>query len=264
MTFVVKIGGADGNEVAPVLSELAHHRDYVLVHGGSAEIDRLGVELDRPSKYYTSPSGVVSRYTDAPRLDVLVMAMAGRIQTELVRALGSLGVPAVGLSGVDGGLLLGRKKEGSRAIEGGRVLHVTGDLSGSVEEVRTDLLRALLTSGYIPVVGPPAVTRAGEVINVDADRAAAQVAVALHAEALVLLTNVGGVLRDRSDPSSRIDHVPRNAVESLLPFAEGRMRKKVIAAQEAARGGVKRIVIASSTASHPVENALAGHGTVIE
>jgi len=264
MTIVVKIGGAVGNEVGPVLADLSRRTDYVLVHGGSAEIDRLADAMGHPSKYHTSPSGVVSRYTDAEHLDVMVMAMAGRIQTELVRALGALGVRAVGLSGVDGGILIARKKEASRAIEDGRVIRVKDDCSGVVEEVRVDLLRALLGAGYIPVVGPPAVSRTGELLNVDADRIAAQVAVALHADTLVLLTNVAGLLRDRDDPESRFDRVARDALDTVMPFAEGRMRKKVLAAKEAATGGVARIVIASSRVPEPIAQALAGHGTVIE
>lgn len=264
MTIVVKIGGAEGNVVGRALADLAHRTDYVLVHGGSAEIDRLGEELGRPSKYYTSPSGVVSRLTDAERLDVVVMAMAGRIQTELVRALGSLGVRAVGLSGADGGLLVARRKEASRAVEDGRVVHVKDDRSGVVEEVHADLLRALLGTGYVPVVGPPAVSRSGELLNVDADRAAAQIAVALRADALILLTNVPGVLRNPNDPTSRIDRVARDAVESMMPYAQGRMRKKVLAAKEAVQGGVGRVVIASSATPEPIGRALAGDGTVIE
>ncbi|MFZ0699832.1 MAG: [LysW]-aminoadipate kinase [Thermoplasmata archaeon] len=264
MTIVVKIGGAEGNEVGPVLADLARRSDYVLVHGGSGEIDRLGETMGRPAEYFTSPSGVVSRYTDTEHLEVMVLAMAGRIQTELVRALGALGVRAVGLSGVDGGLLIARKKEASRAIQDGKVVRVKDDLSGVVEEVRADLLRVLLGAGYVPVVGPPAVSRRGELLNVDADRVAAQVAVALHAETLVLLTNVTGVLRDRNDPASRIDTVSRDAVDSMMAYAEGRMRKKVLAAKEAAAGGVGRIVIASSTVPEPIARALAGDGTVIE
>jgi len=166
--------------------------------------------------------------------------------------------------GLDGGLLIARKKEASRAIEDGRVVRVKDDRSGVVEEVRADLLRVLLGAGYVPVVGPPAISRAGELLNVDADRVAAQVAVALGAETLLLLTNVVGVLRDRNDPASRIDSVSRDAVDSMMPYAEGRMRKKILAAREAAAGGVGRIVIASSMVPEPVEHALAGHGTVIE
>lgn len=262
MTIVVKVGGAAGNALAPVLSELAGRRDYVLVHGGSERVDRLGNALGRPSEYYTAPSGVVSRRSDPAHLEVVVMALAGSVQTEIVAAFAREGVRAVGLSGVDGGLLRARRKQGMRAVVDGRVVRVRDDRAGTIERVDAELLRSVMDLGLVPVVGPPAVTAGGEVVNVDADRVAAEVAVALHAEALVLLTNVPGLLRDRNDPTSILRSVPKDAVDGVLPFAEGRMRKKVLAARAAVAGGVGRVVIASSQGSAPVERALAGEGTV--
>ena len=262
MTIVVKVGGAAGNAIPPVLENLARRTDWVLVHGGSDEVDRLGASLGRPSEYYTSPSGVVSRRSDPAHLEVLVMALAGTVQSRLVASLTGLGVRAVGLSGVDGGLLTARRKEGSRAVVDGRVVVVKDDRSGTIERVRADLLRLLLAAGMVPVVGPPAVTASGEIVNIDADRAAAAIAVELRAEALLLLTNVPGLLRDPNDPSTLIGNVPRDGVEAVLPLAEGRMRKKVLAAQDALAGAVPRVVIGSSGGPDPVDRALDGAGTV--
>jgi [amino group carrier protein]-L-2-aminoadipate 6-kinase len=262
MTIVVKVGGASGNSVQPVLADLAGRKDYVLVHGGSERVDRLGDALARPSEYYTSPSGVVSRRSDPAHLEVLVMALAGSVQTEIVAAFAREGVRAIGLSGVDGGLLIARRKEGARAVENGRVLRVTDDWSGTIERVNADLLRSVLGLGFVPVVGPPAITEQGDVVNVDADRVAAEVSVALHAEALVLLTNVPGLLRDPRDPTSVVASVEREEVDRILPLAGGRMRKKVLAAGAALRGGVARVVIAPSHVDGPVRRALAGEGTV--
>ena len=264
MTIVVKVGGAVGNSLAPVVSDLARREDYVLVHGGSKEVDRLGESLGRPAEYYTSPSGVVSRRSDRAHLEVVVLALAGKVQTEIVTEFARHGVRAVGLSGVDGGLLMARRKEGARAVVNGRTLRVTDDLSGSVESVNAELLRLLLRGGIAPVVGPPAITLSGEVVNVDADRAAAQVAVALRAESLLLLTNVPGLLRDPSDPASLIPCVGRAEFEEVLPLAKGRMRKKLFAAREARDGGVGRVVIGFSGGASPVTAALDGHGTVVE
>jgi [amino group carrier protein]-L-2-aminoadipate 6-kinase len=262
VTIVVKVGGASGNALEPVLADLATRRDYVLVHGGSDRVDRLGEALGRPSEYYTSPSGVVSRKSDAAHLEVVVMALAGAVQTEIVAALAGLGVRAVGLSGVDGGLLIARRKEGSRQLVNGKVLRVTEDLSGTIERVDPTALRALLDLGFVPVVGPPAASASGEVLNVDADRVAAEISIALRAEALVLLTNVPGVLRDRANPASLVRSVGRDDVDSVLPLAEGRMRKKVLAARAALAGGVGRVVIGASQGSGPVGRALGGEGTV--
>jgi acetylglutamate/LysW-gamma-L-alpha-aminoadipate kinase len=261
VTIVVKVGGAAGNSLAPVLADLVHRRDYVVVHGGSDRVDRLGDALGRPSEYYTSPSGVVSRRSDPAHLEVVVLALAG-VRSEIVAALARQGVRAVGLSGADGGLLLARRKEGMRAVVDGRVVRVTDDWSGTIEQVNAELVRSILGLGLTPVIGPPAITKDGEVVNVDADRAAAEVAVALHATDLVLLTNVPGLLREREDGESIIRSVSRHEVETVLPFAQGRMRKKVLAAQFAMAGGVGRVVIASSQLEAPVERALAGQGTV--
>ncbi len=264
MTIVVKVGGALGNAIDPVLADLAGRRNVVLVHGGSAEIDRLGTALGRPSEYYTSPSGVVSRKSDPAHLEVVVLALAGKVQTELVAGLGRFGAPAVGLSGVDGRLLLARRKAGARAVVDGRVVRVTDDRSGSIEHVDAALLRLLLGAGVMPVVGPPAVTAEGEIVNVDADRAAGAIAAALRAEALVLLTNVPGLLRDRNDPESRVPHVARAEFDAALSLAEGRMRKKLLAGQEALEGGTSRVILAPSTRPDPVAAALRGEGTVLE
>jgi len=261
--MVVKVGGAEGNDIDNVLLDLAPRRDYVLVHGGSNEVDRLAEALGRPTRWITSPSGVVSRYTDRQTMEVFTMALAGKMNTAIVARLQALGAPAVGLSGVDGGLILGRRKEAVRAVDNGRVLLVRDDHSGTVEQVNAGLIRTLFDAGYVPVISPPGVTPRGELINADADRIAAMVAVSMHAETLVLFTNVPGLLREPSDPASLIPEVPRDQLAHFMNFAYGRMKKKLIAAKEALEGGVARVVIASSQASDPVERALEGMGTVI-
>jgi len=262
MTTVVKVGGAAGNSIAGVLDDLVGRHDYVLVHGGSERVDRLVAALGRPAEYYTSPTGVVSRRSDSAHLEAVVLGLSGAVQTELVAALLTRGVRAIGLSGVDAGLLRARRKDGVREVVDGKVLRVRDDWSGTIEHVDAALLRSLLALGLVPVVGPPAVTERGEVVNVDADRVAAEVAVALRSEALVLLTNVPGLLRDRNVPASLIRSVARDEIDAALTVAEGRMRKKVLAARRAVEGGVPRVVIASSEGAAPVGRALAGEGTV--
>src|SRR6267378_2259492 len=220
--MVVKVGGAEGNDIDNVLIDLAPRRDYVLVHGGSNEVDRLAEALGRPTRYITSPSGVVSRYTDKETMEVFTMALAGKMNTAIVARLQSLGAPAIGLSGVDGGLIKGHRKEAVRSVDNGRVLLVKDDHSGTVDEVNAGLVQLLFDAGYVPVV-----------------------------------------LREPSDPSTLISEIPRERLAFFMNFAYGRMKKKLIAAQEALDGGVKRVVIASSQHPDPVERALEGMGTVI-
>ena len=263
MTIVVKVGGAAGNDLAGALDEIAATpARFVVVHGGSEEVDRLGSALGLPSRYYTSPSGVVSRFTDDSRMEVVVLALAGAVQTRIVRELATRGVRAVGLSGADGGVVRARRKRGTRALENGRVVHLADDRAGSIESVDPDLLERLRGGGYLPVLGPPTLTPEGELVNVDADRIASEVAQALHAEALVLLTNVGGVRRDPEDPASRFDRVDSQNEAEVLAAARGRMHKKVRAALDARAGGVPRAVIGASSGRSPIARSLAGEGTV--
>ena len=254
--MIVKVGGADGNDIDNVLIDLAPRKDFVLVHGGSKEVDSLAAALGRPPKFLTSPSGVVSRYTDAQTMEVFTMALAGKLNTQIVARLQSMGTKALGLTGADGGLLVGRRKEAVRAVK--------DDHSGTVEQVNVELLDVLLKNGYVPVVCPPAMTEQGELINTDADRVAAKIAAALKADTLLLFTNVPGLLREPSDPSTLIKHVPRDQLEYFMNFAYGRMKKKLIAAKDALEAGVGKVVIASSNVEDPVERALSGLGTVIE
>ncbi|MBC7237475.1 MAG: [LysW]-aminoadipate kinase, partial [Chloroflexi bacterium] len=134
----------------------------------------------------------------------------------------------------------------------------------TVERVNVDLLRLLLDHGYLPVVTPPAISYEGEAINVDGDRAAAQIAQALGAETLIILSNVPGLLRNFPDESTLIERIEATRAQEFMQHAEGRMRTKVLGAMEAIGAGVKRVVFADGRIGSPVRAALAGKGTVIE
>jgi acetylglutamate/LysW-gamma-L-alpha-aminoadipate kinase len=263
MTFVVKVGGGAGIDVDRVLQDLAGHRDFVLVHGGSHETNVLSERLGKPPRFVTSVSGHTSRYTDRETLDMFSMALAGKINVNMVARLQQLGVNAVGLTGVDGRLLEGTRKDTIKVVEGSRRFVLRDDFTGKVERVNADLLRTLLAGGYVPVVTVPAISYEGEPINADGDRAAAAIAAALEADVLVILTNVPGLLRDVDDPSSLIREIPRARLDDAMDIAGGRMKKKVMGAKEALETGVKRVVFASANTERPVTEALAGNGTVI-
>jgi len=263
--IVVKIGGGAGLSLAACCDDVARLRasgvEVVVVHGGSEAASQLGLRLGQPPRFITAASGVKSRYTDAATLEVFTMAL-GAFNAAVVAALQERGVDALGLCGPDGKVLEGRRKEALVAVEDGRRRVVRDDLSGSVEKVNAPLLRTLLAAGYTPVICPPALSPHGP-INVDADRAAALVATTLGAETLVLLTNVEGLLRDRTDPTSLIAHVTLATMDEALTHAAGRMKIKVIAAREAVDGGVPRAVIADGRRTAPVTTALEGRGTVV-
>ena len=267
-TVVIKIGGGEGIELAPILDELAALvRDgvrVVLVHGGSAELDALSHALGHPPRTITSASGHTSRRTDRRTLELFEMAYCGKVNKQIVEHLQAAGVDAIGLSGIDGALWRAERKSAIRAVEDGRTVMIRDDLSGRVTGVNAGLLRSLLEQGCTPVLTPPALAEGGVAVNVDADRAAAATAVAIGAGELLLLSNVPGVLRDPEDPSSLIGSVAEVGAEAVGRAAHGRMKNKVLAAEEAVGGGVRRAIIGCANGASPIAAARAGVGTVFE
>jgi acetylglutamate/LysW-gamma-L-alpha-aminoadipate kinase len=265
---VVKVGGAEGVDFSAICQDAAEllnaGQRLVFVHGGSAEANALGEALGAPPKFITSPSGYTSRYTDRKTLEIFAMAVNGKVNTRLVEGLQRLGVNALGLSGVDGRLMQASRKDAVQSVENGRRKIIRDDYTGRIENVNTDLLLTLLTSGYLPVIAPLAVSEKGEALNVDADRAAAMIASALKVETLVLLTAVPGLMQNFPDESTLLRQVKRERLSSLMEAAQGRMKKKVLGAEEALSGGVRRVVIADGRIQKPISNALSGNGTVIQ
>lgn len=265
--IVVKAGGASGIDLAAICHDIAAlvqaGQQVILVHGGSKETNELSQQLGHTPRFLTSVTGVRSRYTDATTLDVLTLAMAGRIQPALVAQLLRLGILAIGLTGIDGMLIQARRKSAIKAVVDGRTQIIHDDLTGRITQVNTQLLQILLQNGYTPVLSPPVIDLEAGPLNADADRLAASVAVAVNANELVILSNVPGVLRDVADPASLVDRIVANQLHDYFPLAQGRMRLKLIAAQEALNGGIQRVIIADGRRSSPIHQALAGSGTVL-
>ncbi|MCA9297523.1 MAG: [LysW]-aminoadipate kinase [Phycisphaerales bacterium] len=264
--ITIKIGGGKGVDLDRCTRDLAalHQagRRFVLVHGGSHETNVLSERLGHPPTTITSPSGHTSRRTDRTTLEIFEMAYCGKVNKGIVEQLQSLGVNAVGLSGLDGRLWTGERKKAIRSVEDGRVRVIRDDLTGKVHTVNASLLHMLLDAGYTPVVTPPAISDEHEAINVDADRAAALTAGALESSCLMLLSNVAGLLRAFPDEDSLIRRVERGHAEAAQEFAEGRMKNKVLAACEALERGVERVVIGDARRERPIHDALEGVGTV--
>ncbi|MBN2385732.1 MAG: [LysW]-aminoadipate kinase [Anaerolineales bacterium] len=264
---VVKLGGTQGVDFSAICADavglLAGGHKLVLVHGGSAEANALGEALGAPPRFITSPSGYTSRYTDRGTLTIFAMAVNGKINTLLVEQLQGLGVNALGLSGLDGRLLEATRKDTIQSVDGGKRKIIRDDYTGKIETVNVGLLQILLDSGYLPVIAPLAVSQKGEALNVDADRAAAMVAAALRAGTLVLLTAVPGLMKNFPDESTLLRQLTAGHLPMALEAAQGRMKKKILGAQEALEGGVGRVVIADGRVAAPISQALAGEGTTI-
>jgi acetylglutamate/LysW-gamma-L-alpha-aminoadipate kinase len=262
--LVIKLGGSEGIDHGRFLDALSSLTlPYVLVHGANAALDDLMRQLGVEPRLVTSSTGQVSRYTDGRTMDLFLMTYCGRVNKRIVEGLRERGVNAVGLAGMDGGIISGRRKSRIRIVENGKPKMLDGDFAGTIDSVDTRLVTLLLDNGFVPVLTPPAVTHDGVAINVDGDKLAMELAVALGASRLLVFSNTAGLLRDLADPASTVPEVALDRLDAYLDMAQGRMKKKVLAAADAVRRGVGEVALADANADDPIKSALRGAGTHI-
>lgn len=209
----------------------------VLVHGGGPEINHMLERIGKESKFVDG-----LRYTDGETMEIVQMVLTGKLNKEIVSRLLQKGGKAVGLSGVDSGLLKAKKSE--------KDLGFVGD----VTETNPEILLSLLDLGFIPVVSTVAIGEENEsaIYNINADTAAAKIAVALKAEKFVQLTNVPGILRNIEDPESLIKRIEKTAIGSMKATGviAGGMIPKVDCCLTALEGGVPRTHIIDGRVPH--------------
>jgi len=265
--IVIKVGGGKDLNVDAIVDDLVElqkqGQELLLVHGGAETTNEIAEALGHSPQFVTSESGYESRRTDRRTLEIFEMVYCGQLNKMWVEKLQRADVNAVGLSGLDGRIFEGKRKDKLRIRANGRRIVLRDDWTGTVERVNVSLLRLLLDEGYLPVLTPPGASDKGEAINVDGDRAAAMVAAAFKAEALIILSNVPGLLRDFPDESSLIREIPRAKADEFMQFAQGRMKKKVMGATEAVAEGVYRVIFADGRCDRPLQRALSGEGTQI-
>ena len=259
--IVVKIGGSV-RRLDPLLEDIATTTEQtVVVHGAGRELDDLSTRLGSPPRMVESERGEVSRFTDATTMDHFLMAYAGRANKRMVERLRQLGVNAFGMCGLDGGLIRGTRRPALRIRENGRTKVLHGNHVGSIDSVDSSLLGRLLAAGVTPVICPPIAAEDGTAINVDGDRLAAEIAVAMGASVLMIFADTPGLLRDPSDETSLIGRLSTNDAEHLIPAIGGRARVKLRASREARLRGVGAVCVADGRVQRPLFSALSGAGT---
>ena len=248
-TIVVKYGGNaminEGLKDA-VISDLVLLKlvgiNVVLVHGGGPEItgmfDKLGIE----SKFING-----LRYTSEEAVEVVQMVLAGKTNKDLVNKIERIGGSAIGLSGIDGGLIKAKKLSDGEFDYG---------CVGEIIEVNTKIISDNIASGFIPVVSTVACSADDEsmVYNINADTAAAKIAIALGAEKLILLTDVKGLMHDVKDEDSLIPEVKLSEIQKLIDegIIKGGMIPKVECCADTVKGGVKRAHIIDGRLTHSI------------
>lgn len=211
----------------------------VLVHGGGPEISGMLKRLDIPTRFVNG-----LRYTDAATADVVQMVLAGKTNKDLVGLVQAMGGRAMGLCGLDGGLIQAKKLESEEDL----------GFVGDIAQVNTAPILHMLEGGYIPIIATVGADASGQVYNINADTAAAGIAGALGAENVILMTDVRGLMRDVNDPASFIPAVQVSEVPALVRqgVISGGMIPKVQCCVEAVRRGVKRAVMIDGRIPHSI------------
>jgi acetylglutamate kinase len=246
-TFVVKAGGGvfgDPAATRALVEQIAVLHSLgirvVFVHGGGPQLTEVTEKLGVPTQMIEG-----RRVTDAQSIDATAMVLSGLINTRILAACRELGVPALGISGVDAGLIQAHKRapvklQGSDAI-------VDYGFVGDIDYIDTDVIKKLLDAGLMPVISPLSSDDAGTLLNINADTVAAAIGAALGAEKLVLCTGAPGILSDITDPTSVVSYTDLAGLAKLR--AEGRindgMLPKAKAIENAINGGVQRVHVIS-------------------
>ena len=258
-TVVIKYGGnAMINEALQdaVMTDIVLLRsvgvNVVLVHGGGPEINDMLKRIGKESRFV---GGL--RYTDEETVEVVQMVLAGKVNKHLVQLLTCHGGQAVGLCGLDGDMIQAKKHDADEDI----------GFVGDIVKINTKVINDAIASGYIPVISTVGGGENGEVYNINADTAAAQIASCLHAEKLLLMTDISGLLRDKKDESTLIQEVKVSEIPSLKSqgIISGGMIPKIDCCVEAVRRGVHRTNIIDGRIPHSILIELftdAGIGTM--
>jgi len=221
----------------------------VLVHGGGPEINHLLKRLNIQSEFVNG-----LRVTDSATMEVVEMVLVGKVNSDIVSHLNQAGGKAVGLSGKDANLLVAQKQYShGHSEDGSEVLLDIGQV-GEIVQVNADLIRSLLNLDYIPVISPVAVGENGESYNVNADIAAGEIAAALHAEKLILLTDVEGIYADFADKDSLLTRLTISQVQELMDqkVLAGGMIPKVACCVQALKDGVASAHILDGRLPHSI------------
>lgn len=262
--IIVKIGGGSKINIAGIIADLSGiDQQYVIVHGANALRDKLAEDLGQPKQVLTSVKGYTSVYSDEKLLDVMMMAYAGLRNKRIVEQCHQHGINAVGLTGLDGKMVRGRRNKGIRVYQG-KKLKIVRDFSGKPQSVNAPLLQLLLANGYVPVLTVPIIDEQNAAINTENDDVVRVLQQALKADTVINLIEASGFLEDKDDDASSIKKIPSSELEAWEQQVEGRMKRKMLAVRRLFEHGASKVVISDGRSEHPVNDALAGKGTVIE
>ena len=262
--YIVKIGGGAAINIEGIVADLAAaDRPFIIVHGANALRDEVAQKLGMEKTTLTSVSGYSSVFSDEDAIDAILMSYAGLRNKRIVESCQKLGVNAIGLSGIDGQMIQGKRNKGIRVRENGKTL-IKRDFSGKPATINKDLLNLLLNNGYNPVLCIPIIDENGFAINSENDDIVTCLAGVTEPECIFQFIEAPGFLDDPADESSLVATMTGAELAAREAQVEGRMKRKMLALTKLFEQGAGRVIIADGRTDHPLRDALAGGGTVIQ
>lgn len=262
--IIIKIGGGANINLEGIVKDLSNlDEKYIIVHGANALRDSLAEKLGYEKRIVNSVSGFSSVYSDEEALDIMMMAYAGLRNKRLVELCRINGINAVGLSGLDGGLISGARNKGIRVKEGGK-LKILRDFSGKPKSVNFNLLNLLLENDFVPLLTVPISDERGCAVNSENDDIIALIQGSLKADKIIQLIEAKGYLENKEDENSLIRNLNSADLELIEARVEGRMKRKIYALKKLFESGKTRVHISDGRVENPIKDALNGAGTIIE
>lgn len=261
--IIIKIGGGKEINIEGIIRELSTLREkFIIVHGANFFRDELAVKLGIEKKNLTSVSGYTSVYSDENAINLLMMAYAGLRNKKIVELCQQNGINAVGLSGLDGKIIKGERNKGIRINENGKV-KIVRDLSGKPKEINDFLLRLLIDNGYTPVLCVPIIDENNFAINSENDDIVNVIQSVLQADKIIQLIESPGFLDDKDNPETLVKRISKEELNLLEEKSTGRMKRKMLAIKKLFEKGAAKVFISDGRTEHPISDALAGRGTLI-
>ena len=261
--FIIKIGGEllrDISSARKLLKQIATIHQFgikvILVHGGGPQLTEMIEKSGQVSEFNNG-----RRVTDQSTISLAVMVLNGEVNTKLLAISVELGIPAIGISGIDGGMIVTKKREKIKDKTGALIDY---GYVGDISSVNMDILNTQLDAGYIPIISSLTADADGVILNVNADTIAATIAYELSAEKLILMTSVPGILMDTNDKTSLISYINHDSLKKMKSngkLTDG-MLPKVDAIGLALDNGVSRVhIISSNSEDSLLTEIFTNHGT---
>lgn len=261
--IIIKIGGGREINLNGIAKDLASVKEqFIIVHGANAARDELALKLNKQKRVITSISGYSSVFSDEETIDLMMMAYSGLKNKRIVELLQQNGINAIGLSGLDGKMIQGKRNSGIKVREDGKT-KILRDLSGKPKRINISLLNLLLENGYIPVLCVPIIDENNFAINSENDDVVALLQNELKADKIIQLIEAPGFLNDKNDPDSLIKSISQKDLELLENQVEGRMKRKILALRKLFEAGSTKVFISDGRTQNPIIDALNEKGTTV-